>query len=705
MKLTLAILFAAAVTAKAADYYVATGGSDSNPGTLAAPLATIEAAVTNLAGGAGTIYLRGGTYFRTNTLNWTSTAAVTISAYNNEVVKLVGGKQITNFVLVAGAVTNRLLSAANTYQVSLPSQGVLDYGTLQQRGAPGFNESDMPIRPAALELFFNESPMTLAQYPNGSTTWAITTNCNIVDPYGATNWGYMDNRPIRWSNYTAGIWTYGFRAQDWFDSHLELAALDTNTLSATNIPPMDRAGWAANGGRFQWQNVFDELDVAGEYFVDRTNGVLYFYPPSSITSGSSYVSLLTNLVTVTNGANLTFNRITFEVCRGHAIVIDGATNVLFGNCTFKNAGNYAVWMTNAFNSGFTNCVVTQTGDGGLSIAGGNRDTLASGSNYVLNCEFSSLGYWDRMDHAAVKAYGVGTHIANCLFRDLTQNAIREFGNNHLVEYCEFTNCVTQCTDCGVIYGTKDWSGRGNVIRYNFFHDHLGRQSNYVGTIYLDDGTSGTTSYGNIFYRTASSADIMIGGGRDNISTNNIHVNPVDAVHANAEVIAYHMDGRFLPGEWAESSVPGLSNLLCSVPYTNTVWSNSYPHIAVMLTDNPAAPMYNQFTNNIISFPYWKSIYTAALPYWDAAEFTTATNIFDAGNWYNPGFTGVTGLPFPDSITTGWASMTRPNFVLTNGAPALLRNFQQIPVSLIGRMPVSYPVSTLRNVRLKNVKMQ
>ena len=50
-----------AMTSIAADYYVATSGSDTNAGTFAAPFATVQHAV-DFMGAGDTCYDRGGTY-------------------------------------------------------------------------------------------------------------------------------------------------------------------------------------------------------------------------------------------------------------------------------------------------------------------------------------------------------------------------------------------------------------------------------------------------------------------------------------------------------------------------------------------------------------------------------------------------------------------------------------------------------------------
>ena len=58
----------AAGNARATDYYVATTGSDSNAGTMAAPWATLQKGI-NTAVAGDTVYIRGGTYRVTTPAN------------------------------------------------------------------------------------------------------------------------------------------------------------------------------------------------------------------------------------------------------------------------------------------------------------------------------------------------------------------------------------------------------------------------------------------------------------------------------------------------------------------------------------------------------------------------------------------------------------------------------------------------------------
>lgn len=75
----------------AADYYVATNGNDSNPGSLAEPWLTIQHAADN-ANAGDTVNIRGGTYEERITINVSGAAGsyITFQNYNNEDVYLDG---------------------------------------------------------------------------------------------------------------------------------------------------------------------------------------------------------------------------------------------------------------------------------------------------------------------------------------------------------------------------------------------------------------------------------------------------------------------------------------------------------------------------------------------------------------------------------------------------------------------------------------
>ncbi|MEZ4270172.1 MAG: hypothetical protein R3C68_01655 [Myxococcota bacterium] len=89
----LTLVVAWPVVSNAADYYVATTGSNSNSGTIDSPFLTLEKAASVMASG-DTMSIREGTYQRTdwslNVLRGGSSwaTATTVKAYNGERVVL-----------------------------------------------------------------------------------------------------------------------------------------------------------------------------------------------------------------------------------------------------------------------------------------------------------------------------------------------------------------------------------------------------------------------------------------------------------------------------------------------------------------------------------------------------------------------------------------------------------------------------------------
>lgn len=88
----------ALASAYATDYYVATNGSDSNPGTQAAPWATMKKAFASVKGGE-TVYFRAGTYAAATIKNVNPPANqwITFKPYSGETVTI-DTKTVGNYI-------------------------------------------------------------------------------------------------------------------------------------------------------------------------------------------------------------------------------------------------------------------------------------------------------------------------------------------------------------------------------------------------------------------------------------------------------------------------------------------------------------------------------------------------------------------------------------------------------------------------------
>ena len=65
---------------------------------------------------------------------------------------------------------------------------------------------------------------------------------------------------------------------------------------------------------YYFYNVFEEIDTPGEWYLDRSEGKLYFYPYYDINDMELKLSLFTNeLMSFKNASNVVVNDIHFNI--------------------------------------------------------------------------------------------------------------------------------------------------------------------------------------------------------------------------------------------------------------------------------------------------------------------------------------------------------------------------------------------------------
>ncbi len=515
------------------------------------------AAVYNSAPGkivpfkGATVYLKGGDYYQPETLTFTPRdsglegAPIVYKAYNNEEVRFTGAKQLDGFSAIdaSSSVYNRLDANAKerVQQINLFDMGLTsaDFGALQKTGF-GTPAPDPSSR--SLELFFGGERMTLARWPN--TDWAYIAG--TAD--GKTRFNYSDERPEGWAN-TDDVWMYGHWAYDCYDMHQKISSLnkDTNEIVVTD----PQAYGFQKGMWYYYENVVEELDKPGEWYLDRKTGILYFWPPADAPAGSkAEVSVLSNNFIDGNVSNITLEGLTFEGVRGSGIRLQGDNN-LIKSCDIYDVGTDAVTISGNSN-GIINSRIHDVGGNAIQVTGGDRVTLTRGDNYVNNNEIYNVGQWTPMGSAGIKLYGVGNTVSHNSIHDVPHMAIYFNGNDHLIEYNKIENAVTEAQDAGAIYGGGDWSQRGTIIRYNYFKNITGINGTAgCNGVYIDDGGSGITVLGNIFYNVKTRADgeagvIFISGGRDNLVKNNVFISSPNAVHVDARGLGCDLPHLVVP---------------------------------------------------------------------------------------------------------------------------------------------------------------
>ncbi len=445
--------------------------------------------------------------------------------------------------------------------------------------------------------------MTLARWPNdgfvkiGDLLGGKPRDIRGRKGDAVGKFNYAGDRPKRWTAED-DVWLHGYWFWDWADAYQKVESIDTQNRVMTLVPPHHGYGYRT-GQRYRALNLLAELDEPGEWYLDRRSGRLYFWPPSPIAGSHAIVSVLPTLVSMQDVSYVTLQELTIEAARDTAVVISGGSHNRITRCLLRNIGSQAVRITGGTDHAVIGCDIFDTGRGGVSLTGGDRKTLTPSGHLVLNNHIHHYSRCKSTYGCAVSTQGVGSRIAHNLIHDAPHMAIGLHGNEHVIEFNEVHTVCMETDDAGAFYMGRDWTERGNVIRYNYFH-HIGRFEGRVGvqSIYLDDFASGTTVFGNVCYR--GGRGVLLGGGRDNTIANNVFIDCKPAVHVDARGLGWARD-------YFDGTVTTLQDRLEAMPYKQPPWSTRYPELLTLLDDEPAVPKGNAVVRNICVRGKWLDV--------------------------------------------------------------------------------------------------
>lgn len=632
-----------------ATLHVSTGGENGASGAGDAPFATVARALQVAEEhGSKAIVLHDGTYVLDAPLAIGAWAeGLTLQAADGAEVIVTGGRTVSGFVEVTDPdVLAKLDESARGHvlQADLKGLGVTDYGS------PGGG---------GMELFFNDEAMPLSRWPNDDFTKILReAGGEPFDVRGRTGdrvgkWAYRGDRPLRWTD-EPDVWVHGYWFWDWSDQRHKVKAIDVEAETIEVEPPYHNYGYR----RGQWYyayNLLCEIDMPGEWYVDRQTGILYFWPPSPVDGAHVTVTVLPSLLDIRGASSVTVRGITFEGCRGRAIAVSGGDGNAIEHCVVRNAGGSAMSLDGT-NHRVANCELYGLGAGGISLRGGNRETLTGGGHVAEYNEIYHYGRVKRMYSSAISLSGVGLRATHNHIHHAPHMAIGFSGNDHLIAYNEINHVCQESNDAGAIYAGRDWSMRGTKVRHNYLHHITGFEDRGCVGVYLDDMFCGTEITGNLFYKTTRAA--FIGGGRDCLVANNLFVDCDRALHIDNRAqnwASYHVDTT-------------MTERLKKMPFETSPWRERFPKLLTILDDEPAAPKGNVVERNVFVGERWNDVSDGAAPY-----VTLRDNVIESA----PGFVD------PDRIATG-GDLPAEAFALREDATALQVGFKPLPLEKMGR---------------------
>jgi len=539
--------------------HISTSGDDSNEGSEAKPLASLEGARDRLRSlhksgllppSGAVVLIHDGNYPVRRAFHLTyedsgvESAPIVYRAKPGDKPRFNGGVHLHGFRILSEPEQLKHLPAearGKVWELDLHTAGITNLLPLELGGfASGRGFTTHPCH----ELFFNGPPMQMARGPNEGflriAAVAVKDRTKGYDREGSKigKFYYRGDLPSRWAQ-EPDLLLYGYWFWDWADSYERVAAIDANQRLITLVEPWHKYGYSI-GAPFYAVNALCELDQPGEYYIDRKTLHLLFFPPSDPEKARVELSLFPEpMVSLDHASNIRVEGLTFELGCNDAIHLNGGSNCVFAGCVVRNFAGTGIEINGGTGNVLLSCDVYSLGRGGVVLRGGDRKTLSPSGHFIENCDIHDLSRIDHTYTPAVACSGVGHHIAHNRFHDILSSALNVGGNDHVIEYNEVFEVVKESDDQGGVDMFGNPTFRGNVYRFNYWH-HIGNwravgeqpKCGQAG-VRLDDAISGTLLYGNVFERCSTGKDgfggVQIHGGKDNIVDNNLFIDCAAAI--------------------------------------------------------------------------------------------------------------------------------------------------------------------------------
>jgi parallel beta-helix repeat protein len=297
------------------------------------------------------------------------------------------------------------------------------------------------------------------------------------------------------------------------------------------------------GDRYFVENIFEELDSPGEWYLNKETGVLCLWPKGELSEKSEVVAPILGRVLDLEGAS--YIRLSgLEIrdtdyspedgCVGYGMGNDGAVylaksaNCAIEDCRFLNVGKYAVCLSEGGDNRIVGNDIAQGAEGGILLLDSARNLVSD--NHIHHCGL----VYKHIGGVVLQGKGASDNaVSHNLVHDMSRYGItlKNPGLRNVVEFNHVCNLDTETYDTGGIEVTQhDRQLRtGSVIRNNIVHDVIGysctndKDMFCAWGIYLDSFAGGYTVTSNIVYRN-SHGGIMLQGGKGNRVENNIFVN-------------------------------------------------------------------------------------------------------------------------------------------------------------------------------------
>lgn len=537
----------AIVTPATIQLFVSPNGNDLATGSFDQPFQTLTRArdeirsLNRVRKEPITVNLREGSYYFDQTLllntedSGTAESPITWQAFNGETVWLTGGMSLPHeaFSPLEDA---ELLSRVDDAAIKANLLTIDLSGYLEEWPLPTLEQGAFGIRADVPEVYVGEKALDLARWPNDTQNNGYL----FADMAEKTLWEGMPSvrlassalqeRAEKWAaSATDELGIFAMMEADWLSGMYEAASLNHKTgelITQGRLmnEPMPHP-------RFYIFNLLEELDMPGEFTVNREKRSLILYPPDGFKDDNIILSVLKEPLLRLDGVeHVTFRGLSLGYVRHTPFYATNVEHITIDDCVMAHSAYQGIILNDATNCVIQNSQIHDSAGGGIYLwDGGLRKDLVNSGNVIEYNRIHNTNRKRNFYNVALDIQSTGVVLRGNEIFDEAHIAIDLTNSNDaLVQFNEIHHVCLDSSDSGAIYIGRDPSDLGIIIQNNYFHD-IGNTYGGVGqqAIFLDDGTSMPIIRSNLFVKACSnlprSAAINANGGQFGVIEQNIFV--------------------------------------------------------------------------------------------------------------------------------------------------------------------------------------
>ena len=210
------------------------------------------------------------------------------------------------------------------------------------------------------QLYINHTPRILARYPNYKERQILNGSAiDVLSPERVKHW-----------KSPAGGYIHSLHGSEWGGMHYVITGKKGNEVTYEGGFQNNRPSGMHKNCRFV-ENIFEELDAPGEWFLDKSESILYYYPypGEDLSKATIEVATLPELIRITGTETTPIRNITIDgfqfvhttrtfmekyeslmrsdwrIHRGAAIFVEFADDCHITNCDLYDLGGNAIFFS------------------------------------------------------------------------------------------------------------------------------------------------------------------------------------------------------------------------------------------------------------------------------------------------------------------------------------------------------------------------